>query len=92
MILLVALLFIGMCLMTVHPARAAASAEIQNDSMWINSVGTLCIFGEIKNTGDVWLRFVEVIATLRDATGSCLIMSPSSPKPAIFRQLTLLHS
>jgi hypothetical protein len=38
--------------------------------MWIDSLGALHIFGEVKNTGDVWLRFVKVTGTLRDSTGA----------------------
>jgi hypothetical protein len=30
-------------------------------------MNNLWIFGEVKNTGDVWLKYVKVTATLRDA-------------------------
>jgi hypothetical protein len=52
----------------VPPVAAAASAVVQNDSMWIDSLGLLHVVGEVKNTGDVWLRFVKITGTLRDAT------------------------
>ena len=69
-ILLITVLFAGMCLMTIQPARAAASAIVQNDSMWIDPSGELHIFGEVKNTGDVWLHYVQITGTLRDASNT----------------------
>ncbi|MCJ7455827.1 hypothetical protein MUP07_03670 [Candidatus Bathyarchaeota archaeon] len=42
-ILLITVLFAGMCLMTVQPAGAAASAVVQNDSMWIDILGQVRI-------------------------------------------------
>jgi hypothetical protein len=54
----------------VPRAAATANAIVQNDSMWIDSAGYLHIFGEVKNTGDVWLRYVQITATLRDASSS----------------------
>jgi hypothetical protein len=53
---------------TATTTGAAASATVQNDSVWLSSSGTLWIFGEVKNTGDVWLKYVKVTATLRDAS------------------------
>jgi hypothetical protein len=38
--------------------------------MWIDSVGFLHVFGEIENTGDMWLRFVKITGTLRDANNA----------------------
>lgn len=52
----------------VPRVAAVASAVIQNDSMWIDSLGFAHVTGEVKNTGDVWLRFVKITGTLRDAT------------------------
>jgi hypothetical protein len=37
--------------------------------MYIDSGGTLHIFGEVRNTGDTWLQSVEITATLTDAAG-----------------------
>ena len=62
-----ALLVPAAFLAIVPPARAAASAVIQNDSMWIDSIGTLHIVGEVRNSGAGWLTFVEVTGTLRDS-------------------------
>ena len=69
-ILLMALLSLAACLASVDPVVAGANAAVQNDSMWIDSLGALHIFGEVKNTGDVWLRFVKVTGTLRDPAGA----------------------
>jgi hypothetical protein len=68
-ILLMALLSLAACLASVDPVVAAANAAVQNDSMWIDSIGALQIFGEVKNTGDTWLRFVKITGTLRDGSG-----------------------
>jgi len=38
--------------------------------MWIDSLDFAHVTGEVKNTGDVWLRFVEITGTLRDATNA----------------------
>lgn len=54
---------------SVRPSAATASAVIQNDSMWVDSLGFIHIVGEVKNTGDLWLRFVKITGTLRDAGG-----------------------
>jgi hypothetical protein len=51
-------------LRTVH---ASAGAVIQNDSMWIDSAGYFHVFGEVKNTGDVWLEFVKITGTFKDS-------------------------
>lgn len=69
-ILLIILLFAGTWLMTIQPARAAASAVIQNDTAWLDAVGYYHVTGEVKNTGDVWLHYVlfgvRVTATFLD--------------------------
>jgi len=54
----------------VPQAAAVASAVVQNDSMWIDPYGRLHIFGEVKNTGDVWLHYVKITGTLRDASNA----------------------
>lgn len=57
--------------MTIQPARAAASAVIQNDTAWLDAAGYYHVTGEVKNTGDVWLHYVlfgvRVTATFLDA-------------------------
>lgn len=53
----------------IPSGHATAMAVVQNDSMWISSVGMLHVFGEVKNTGDVWLQFVKIVGTLRDGSG-----------------------
>ena len=69
-ILLLVLLPLVACLTWADPVAAVAGAAVQNDSMWIDSLGALYIFGEVKNTGDVWLRFVKVTGTLPRLHGS----------------------
>jgi hypothetical protein len=56
--------------LVIGPARAAASATFQNDSMWISASGNLWIMCEVTNTGDVWLEYVKVTATLRDSAST----------------------
>lgn len=53
----------------VPHAAAMANAIVQNDTMWTDISGNLHIVGEVKNTGDIWLQFVKVFGTLRDAEG-----------------------
>jgi len=62
------LLVLAIAAFAIPTSHAAASAAVQNDMMWISSIGNLWIFGEVKNTGDVWLKYVKVTATLRDAS------------------------
>jgi hypothetical protein len=58
--------------LSIHPSAAAAGAVVQNDSMWISSSSSLWIFGEVKNTGDVWLQSVKITATLQDANNATI--------------------
>ena len=43
---------------------------IQNESVWIDSIGRLHIFGEVRNTGDSWLQFIGIHGTLYDSGGT----------------------
>jgi uncharacterized membrane protein len=52
---------------------------VQNDSMWIDSAGILHVFGEVKNTGDVWLRYVKISGTLSGFPVSATV--PAAPSP-----------
>lgn len=52
---------------------------IQNDSGWLDSAGQYHITGEVKNTGDVWLIFVRVTATLKDQNGATIDMPFAYP-------------
>ena len=67
-VLSLCLFILGAFSANVPRAAAVASAVIQNDSMWIDSLGFAHVVGEVKNTGDVWLRFVKITGTLRDPT------------------------
>jgi len=53
----------------IPSGHATNSAVVQNDSMWVDSAGMLHIFGEVKNTGDVWLQYVKIVGRLRDSSG-----------------------
>jgi hypothetical protein len=53
----------------VQPVAAVASAQIQNDSSFVDSLGYFHVVGEVLNSGDVWLRFVKITGTLRNASG-----------------------
>jgi len=68
--LLPVLIILTAWLTSAHSVVAVGGAVVQNDSMWIDSLGALHIFGEVKNTGDVWLRFMKITGTLRDSGGS----------------------
>jgi hypothetical protein len=63
------MLAVAISLASTASAHAAPAAQVQNDSMWMDSAGMFHIFGEVKNTGDVWLQFVKITATLRDGSG-----------------------
>jgi len=52
----------------VPQAAAGASAVAQNDSGYVEAtMSWYHVVGEVKNTGDVWLRWVKVTATLFDS-------------------------
>lgn len=58
-------------LVPVRPAVSGASAIIQNESVWYPCpTCELHIFGEVNNTGDVWLTHVRVTGTLLDKDNS----------------------
>lgn len=63
------MLAVSLSLTSTASAHAAPAAQVQNDSIWMDSAGMFHIFGEVKNTGDVWLQFVKITATLRDGSG-----------------------
>jgi hypothetical protein len=68
-ILRILLLCVATSLM-IGPARASTSVTVQNDSSWISESGNLWIFCEVTNTGDTWLQYVKVVATLKDASNA----------------------
>lgn len=55
---------------TVRPVAASANAQIQNDTSFLDEAGYYHVVGEVKNTGDIWLRFVRVATTFKDQAGS----------------------
>lgn len=67
---ILASILVIICVAAVIPSsHALANSVVQNDSMWIDSASYLHIFGEVKNTGDVWLQYVKIVGTLRDSDG-----------------------
>lgn len=56
--------------LVIGPAQAVTSVTVQNDSSWLSESGNFWIFCEVTNTGDTWLRYVKVVATLRDASNA----------------------
>jgi len=67
--IVLSILLTAIVLLALPHAVAAPSAVIQNDSTFIDEAGYYHIVGEVKNTGDVWLQFVRVSATLKDQAG-----------------------
>jgi len=65
----------------LQPARAAASAVIQNDSAYVDVAGYYHVLGEVSNTGDSWLSSglfgIKVTATLRDQGGNIVDVIPA---------------
>lgn len=66
---LLVLLFLGTVFIFVEPVAAAANAQIQNDTSYFDSLGYFHVVGEVRNTGDVWLQYVRVTGTLKNASG-----------------------
>jgi uncharacterized protein YxeA len=67
-ILLLVLVILSTIYLLPH-AAASPNAVIQNDSSYVDSAGYFHVVGEVLNTGDVWLEYVEITGTLKNATG-----------------------
>jgi hypothetical protein len=63
----------------IKPAAAAPNAVIQHDASYVDISGFYHVVGEVKNTGDVWLQFVQVSASLKDQNGVVVDIKPASP-------------
>jgi hypothetical protein len=63
------LLVLAIVTFAIPSGHAAAAAVIQNDTSYVSSIGSYHIVGEVLNSGDTWLRFVKVTATMKDTNG-----------------------
>ena len=71
-ILLLAVLFVASSAWLLSPVSASPSAQIQNESTYVDENGDFHVVGEIMNTGNVWLTQVRVSATLRAQNASII--------------------
>ncbi len=62
-------LLFALLLFAVPRVEAASSAVIQNDTSYLDPDGYFHVFGEVRNTGDVWLQFVTITGTLTNSSG-----------------------
>jgi hypothetical protein len=69
---------LGLCA-AVKPVFAAPNAVIQNDTSYVDISGFYHVVGEVKNTGDVWLQFIQVSASFKDQNGVVLDIKPATP-------------
>jgi len=63
----------------VKPVVAAPNAVVQNDASYVDISGFYHVVGEVKNTGDVWLQFIQISASLRDQAGAVLDIKTATP-------------
>jgi hypothetical protein len=61
------------------PVLAAPNAVIQNDASYVDISGFYHVVGEVKNTGDVWLQFMELSVSLKDQNGVVVHIKPATP-------------
>lgn len=66
--------FVLLVTVAIKPVAAAPNAVIQNEGSYVDVAGYYHIVGEVKNTGDVWLQFVRISATLKDQNGAIVDM------------------
>jgi hypothetical protein len=63
----------------VKPVFAAPNAVIQNDAGYVDISGFYHVVGEVKNTGDAWLQFIQVSASFKDQNGVVLDIKSATP-------------
>jgi len=71
---MVFVVFVLLVTVAIKPVAAAPNAVIQNEGSYVDVAGYYHIVGEVKNTGDVWLQFVRISATLKDQNGAIVDM------------------
>ena len=66
---LLVLILIPLLFYNAPHVSAAANAQIQNETTYVDSLGWFHIVGEVLNAGDVWLHYVKITGTLKNANG-----------------------
>lgn len=64
---------------TIKQVAAAPRAVIQHDAGYVDISGFYHVAGEVKNTGNVWLQFIEVSASFKDENGVVVDIKPAPP-------------
>ncbi len=76
--LLIAMVLVAACI-TIKQVAAAPRAVIQHDAGYVDISGFYHVAGEVKNTGNVWLQFIEVSASFKDENGVVVDIKPAPP-------------
>jgi hypothetical protein len=66
---LLVLILIPLLFYNAPHVSAAANAQIQNETTYVDSLGWFHIVGEVLNAGDVWLHYVKITGTLKNSNG-----------------------
>jgi hypothetical protein len=72
-----ALVLLAACI-TIKPVAAAPNAVIQHDASYVDISGFYHVVGEVKNTGDVWLQFIQVSVSFKDQNGAVVDIKPAA--------------
>ena len=75
---ILALVLLAACI-TIKPVAAAPNAVIQHDASYLDISGNYHVVGEVKNTGDVWLQFIQISASFKDQNGVVVDIKPATP-------------
>jgi hypothetical protein len=76
--LFLVIVLVSLCAV-MKPVFAATNAVIQNDASYVDISGFYHVVGEVKNTGDVWLQFIQVSASFKDQNGVVVDIKPATP-------------
>ncbi len=75
---ILALVLLAACI-TIKSVAAEPSAVIQHDASYVDISGFYNVVGEVKNTGNVWLQFIEISASLKDQNGVVVDIKSATP-------------
>lgn len=75
---ILALVLLAACI-TIKPVAAAPDAVIQHDASYVDISGFYHVVGEVKNTGNVWLQFIQISASFKDQNGVVVDIKPAPP-------------
>jgi len=75
---LLALVLLATCI-TIKQVAAAPNAVIQHDASYVDISGFYHVVGEVKNTGNVWLQFIQISASFKDQNGVVVDIKPAPP-------------